>query len=185
MLIWVFILLAAFFDNIWNSIEHVINLDDIWRFLSKTFDIWVDFWYFDIWRYLMIIWPHLKTETFTMKPKKCKNALFFASSSFLESVYHNDFASTKIFDINQNSQNSRNLILPKIYTLNVSFYQIEREREKFIEILQVVQKRWRFSPSISTIFIDLSDFLTFPYFKETNKVSIYRWCQSFFTFNLL
>ena len=72
---------------------------------------------------------------------------FSVSSSFLESVYHNDFASTNIFDINQNSQNSRNLILPKIYTLNVSFYQMERERErerereKFIEILQVVQKR--------------------------------------------
>ena len=42
LLIWVFILLAASFDNIWNSIEYVINLDDIWRYLSKTFDIWVE-----------------------------------------------------------------------------------------------------------------------------------------------
>ena len=37
---WVFILLAASFDNIWNSIECVINLDDIWRYQKP--DIWVE-----------------------------------------------------------------------------------------------------------------------------------------------
>ena len=50
LLIWVFILLAASFDNIWNSIECVINLDDIWR-------------------YLTIIWWYLTTETFTLEPE--------------------------------------------------------------------------------------------------------------------
>ena len=37
-----FISLAASFDNIWNSIEYVINLDNIWQYLSKTFDIWFE-----------------------------------------------------------------------------------------------------------------------------------------------
>ena len=37
-----FILLAVSFDNILNSIECVINLEDIWRYLSKIFDIWVE-----------------------------------------------------------------------------------------------------------------------------------------------
>ena len=57
LLTWAVILLAAFFDNIWNSMEYVINLNNIWRYLSKTFDIWVE-WYLgifndsfgDIWR---------------------------------------------------------------------------------------------------------------------------------------
>ena len=35
----VFNLLMFFFNNIWNFIEHIIELDDIWRYLSKTFDI--------------------------------------------------------------------------------------------------------------------------------------------------
>ena len=42
LLTYVVALLAASFDNIWNSMEYVINLDDIWRYLSKTFDIWVE-----------------------------------------------------------------------------------------------------------------------------------------------
>ena len=44
--------------------------------------------------------------------------------------------------------------------------------ENFIELPQVVQKIWGFSPSILIIFIDFSDFLTFPFYKETNDVSI-------------
>ena len=62
LLTWVVILLAAFFDTIWNSMEYVINLDDIWRYLSKTFDIWVE-------RYLVIfndnfgnIWRHKRSH---------------------------------------------------------------------------------------------------------------------------
>ena len=42
LLTWFGILRVASFDNIWNSMEYVINLDDIWRYLSKTFDIWVE-----------------------------------------------------------------------------------------------------------------------------------------------
>ena len=42
LLTWGFLLLTASFDVIWNSIEYVINLGDIWRYLSKTFDIWVE-----------------------------------------------------------------------------------------------------------------------------------------------
>ena len=48
-----FTLLAASFDITWNSIEYVINIDDIWRYLSKTFDIWVERYltiFNDIWR---------------------------------------------------------------------------------------------------------------------------------------
>ena len=51
-----------------------------------------------------------------------------------------------------------------------------------IKILQVVQQIRRFSPSILALFIYFSDFFTFPYYKERNGV---RWCQQFFTFNLL
>ena len=54
-----------------------------------------------------------------------------------------------------------------------------------IKIPQVVQKIWRFSPSILALFIYFSDFLTFPYYKETNGVTYNRWCQQFFNFNLL
>ena len=42
----------------------------------------------------------------------------------------------------------------------------------FTEIPPVIQKIWRFSPSILTIFIAFSDFLKFPCCKETNDVSI-------------
>ena len=42
LLTWVVILLAESFDNFWNSMEYVINLDDIWRYLWKTFEIWVE-----------------------------------------------------------------------------------------------------------------------------------------------
>ena len=44
--------------------------------------------------------------------------------------------------------------------------------ENFIEILQVAQKIWRFSSSILTIFINFSDFLTFPCYKETKDIDI-------------
>ena len=53
------------------------------------------------------------------------------------------------------------------------------------KIPQVVQKIWRFSPSVLTLFIYFSNYLTFPYYKETNGVTYNRWCQQFFTFNLL
>ena len=33
---------SEFLYNIWNSMEYVINLDDIGRHLSKTIDIWVE-----------------------------------------------------------------------------------------------------------------------------------------------
>ena len=45
--------------------------------------------------------------------------------------------------------------------------------ENFIKIRHIVQKIWRFCPSILTIFIEFSDFLTFPCYKgkilETGK----------------
>ena len=44
--------------------------------------------------------------------------------------------------------------------------------ENFIETPEVVQKIWRFSLSILTIFINFSDFLTIPCYKETNNVII-------------
>ena len=46
--------------------------------------------------------------------------------------------------------------------------------ESFIEISQVIQKIWRISLSLLTVFIDFLDFFTFPW-----------WCQHFFTFNIL
>ena len=45
--------------------EYVINIDDIWRHSSKTFDIWVE-------RYLTIfndIWWYLTTEMFLLEPE--------------------------------------------------------------------------------------------------------------------
>ena len=50
----------------------------------------------------------------------------------------------------------------------------------FIDIPQVVQKVWRFSSSILTIFIDFSDFLTFPCCKEASDVSILQMKPAFF-----
>ena len=61
--------------------------------------------------------------------------------------------------------------------------------ENFIKIPLIVQKIWRFTLSALTIFIDISDFLTFPCYKETNdpsiKLMIFFYFQYFFTFNLL
>ena len=44
--------------------------------------------------------------------------------------------------------------------------------ENLIEISQFVHKIWRFFSSILTIFIDFSDFFTFPCCKETNDVTM-------------
>ena len=43
--------------------------------------------------------------------------------------------------------------------------------EIFIKIL-VVQKIWRFYPSILILFVNFSDFLTFPCYKKTNEFGI-------------
>ena len=51
--------------------------------------------------------------------------------------------------------------------------------ENFIEFPQVIQKIWRFSPSILTIFINFEDFLTYPCHKETNEVSILQMMSKF------
>ena len=48
-----------------------------------------------------------------------------------------------------------------------------------IEIPQVVQKIWRFSLSMLTIFIN---FMTFPYYKETDGNSIKQMMSAFFYF---
>ena len=63
LLRWAVILLAAFFDNIWNSMEYVINLDDIWRYLQKLLISELN----DIRWYLTIIWRYLTTENFTLE----------------------------------------------------------------------------------------------------------------------
>ena len=56
--------------------------------------------------------------------------------------------------------------------------------KNFIEIPQVVQNIWRFSPTKLSIFIDY--LLTLACYKETNDVTIYvSRCHHFFTFNLL
>ena len=52
----------------------------------------------------------------------------------------------------------------------------------FIEVPQVVQKIWRFSPSILSIFTDFSDFLSFPSYKETKHYSIEQMMSAFFYF---
>ena len=74
LLSWVVILLAVPFDNIWNSMEYVViyvmeYLDDTWRYLSKTIDIWVE-------RYLVIFNDNLAiltTETFTLEPENYRS----------------------------------------------------------------------------------------------------------------
>ena len=43
--------------------------------------------------------------------------------------------------------------------------------ENFIEISHIVQKIWRFFTLIFTIFINFSDFLTFPCYRKTNYVN--------------
>ena len=51
--------------------------------------------------------------------------------------------------------------------------------ENVIEINQVVQKIWSFSPSILTNFSDFLDFLTYPCYKETNGITYEKWHQHF------
>ena len=74
---------------------------------------------------------------------------------------------------------SRERVKPCVF---VTFNNIHKAHLswKFIEIPYVVPKIWRFSPSRLTIFIDFSDFLTFPCCKETNDVTYNRWCQQCF-----
>ena len=67
-----------------------------------------------------------------------------------------------------------NIIISHIFPENV-----------VIKIPQVLQKIWRFSPSILALFIYFSDFLTYPYYKETNGGIHNRWCQQCFSFNFL
>ena len=55
--------------------------------------------------------------------------------------------------------------------------------ENFIEIPQVVQKIWRFSPSILTIFTNFLDFLSFT--KKLMSSAYNRWCRNFFSLKLL
>ena len=78
LLTWSFLLLAASFHIIGNSIEYVINLDNIWRYLSKTFDTWVE-------RYLTIFHDNLAifddrnvhTGTRKLSPKRTCFFFFF------------------------------------------------------------------------------------------------------------
>ena len=53
----------------------------------------------------------------------------------------------------------------------------------FNEIPQIIQKIWRFSSAILTIFINVSYFLTFPCYKEINGVTIVQMTSVFFAFN--
>ena len=65
-------------------------------------------------------------------------------------------------------------------TFNITISHIFSEN--FIEVPQVAQKIRRFSPSILTIFtifIDFSDILTFPCYKETNEASILKMMSPF------
>ena len=80
LLIWGFLLLAASFDIIWNCMEYVINLDDIWRYLSKTFDIWVER-YLTIFNDNLAIFDNRNVHTGTRKlsPKRyCQISPFIA-----------------------------------------------------------------------------------------------------------
>ena len=70
------------------------------------------------------------------------------------------------------------------FNFNITISHIFLENA-IIKIPQVVQKIWRFPPSILTLFIYFSNFLTFRYYKETNGLTYNKWCQQFFTFNLL
>ena len=56
--------------------------------------------------------------------------------------------------------------------------------ENFIEIPHVVQKIWKFPPSMLTIFIDFFRFLAFHCYKETNDVSKKQTMSTFFHFQL-
>ena len=63
------------------------------------------------------------------------------------------------------------VVFPKMFvTFNIIISHVFPEN--FIEIPLVVKKIWRFFPSILTTFIDFSDLLTFPCYKETNDVSV-------------
>ena len=66
---------------------------------------------------------------------------------------------------------SRERVKPCFFvTLNIIISHVFPEN--FIEIPQVVQKIWIFSPSILTVFIDFSDFSHFVVVKKTNAVNI-------------
>ena len=70
---------------------------------------------------------------------------------------------------------SRDRVKPCFFlTFNITISYIFSEN--FIEISQVTQKIWRFF----SFNIDFSDFLTFPYWRKTNDVSIYELMSAFF-----
>ena len=70
---------------------------------------------------------------------------------------------------------SRERVKPWFFvTFNIMLSQIVLEN--FIEIPQVVQEI-RFSSSVLFIFINFSDFLTFPCYNETNDVSMLQMMQ--------
>ena len=56
---------------------------------------------------------------------------------------------------------------------------------KFIEVPQVLQNIWRFSPSILTIFTDFWIFWNSFVAKKLMTSAYSRWYQQFYTFNLL
>ena len=62
-------------------------------------------------------------------------------------------------------------------------------RLKVTSFVKILLKFLKDFPSqyllFSAIFINFLNFLTFPCYKETNDVSLYSWCQHFFTFNIL
>ena len=81
LLTWVVILLAASFDNIRNSTEYVINLDDIWLYLSKTFDIWVQ-WYLVIFNDNLAIFDNrnVLTRARKLSPKRYRKCCHLSPS---------------------------------------------------------------------------------------------------------
>ena len=76
---------------------------------------------------------------------------------------------------------SKERVKPWVFgTFNIIISQIFPGN--FIEIPQVLQKIWRYSPSILTIFIDFSDFWNFLVAKKLMTSAYNRWYQHFFYF---
>ena len=143
---------------------------------------------FKLWRASTTILDKACSEIYKIKQTRFFYWFFFSwfLQYFFKKTLKLGFRLTSwVFAIKSNSIWSAPVVFPKICLLEkglspafcdffVTFYIIISHifPENFIEISQVVQKIWRFFQSILSVFIDFSDFLTFPCYRETIDVSI-------------
>ena len=90
------------------------------------------------------------------------------------------FTSIEFYIFSKNVSSKERLESSFFVTFNIIISHIFPEYS--IEILQDVQKLWRISLSVLAIFINFTDFLTLPCYKETNNVNLDQMMSAIFHF---